>query len=52
MKSELSLAIEFERTVIANDHRLAGSQQIEFKLRGSSEAISVEMSLFAVPSIH
>ena len=52
VKSELSLAIEFERTVIANDHRLAGSQQIEFKLRGSSEAISVEMSLFAVPSIH
>ena len=45
--SELSLALEFERSVIANDHQLAGSRLIEFKMRGGN--IRVELCLFAVP---
>ena len=48
VKSELTLAIEFERSVIANLEQLAGSRLIEFKMRGNN--IRVEMCLFAVPS--
>jgi predicted component of type VI protein secretion system len=48
VKSELTLALEFQRSVIANLDKLTGSYTIEFKSRGAT--FNVRMRLFAVPT--